>query len=64
VSGHPSAGALVGGDPERIALHLWAVSHGMISLELNDQLPEAEDAEDRYTEALGYAGMPFLAHLS
>jgi AcrR family transcriptional regulator len=58
------AGALVGGDPERIALHLWAVSHGMISLELNDQLPEAEDAEERYTEALGYAGMPFLAHLS
>jgi AcrR family transcriptional regulator len=56
------AGALVDGDPERIALHLWAVSHGMISLELNDQLPEAGDAEERYTEALGYAGMPFLGH--
>jgi AcrR family transcriptional regulator len=55
------AGALTGDDPERIALHLWAVAHGMVSLELNDQLPETGDPDGRYTEALGYAGMPFLA---
>jgi AcrR family transcriptional regulator len=51
------AGVFVSGDPERIALHLWAVAHGMVSLELNGQLP----SNDLYLEALGYAGMPFLA---
>jgi AcrR family transcriptional regulator len=63
VSRGQHAGALVGADPERIALHLWAVAHGMVSLELNDQLPGTGDADERYMEALGYAAMPFLAHL-
>jgi AcrR family transcriptional regulator len=54
------AGALTGDDPGRIALHLWAVSHGMVSLELNRQLPDPGDPEAAYLEALGFAGMPFL----
>jgi AcrR family transcriptional regulator len=54
------AGALIGGDPERIALHLWAVSHGMVSLELNGQLPPIGAAEDLYATALMNAALPFL----
>ncbi|GAA3219080.1 TetR/AcrR family transcriptional regulator [Dactylosporangium siamense] len=56
-----AAGVFGGGDPRRVALHLWAVSHGMVNLELNGQLPELGSAEDLYLEALGYAGLPFLA---
>ncbi|HJQ44537.1 MAG TPA: TetR/AcrR family transcriptional regulator [Jatrophihabitantaceae bacterium] len=52
-------GVLAGTDAERIALHLWSVSHGMVSLELNGHLP-AGDLEQRYVEALVYAGTPFL----
>jgi AcrR family transcriptional regulator len=52
-----AAGAFTSGDPERIALHLWAVAHGMVSLELNNQT----GGDDVYLEALGYAGLPFLA---
>jgi AcrR family transcriptional regulator len=52
-----AAGVFASGDPERIALHLWAVAHGMVSLELNNQT----GGHDIYLEALGYAGMPFLA---
>lgn len=55
------AGLFTGDEPDRIALHLWAVSHGMVNLELNDQLPVPGDPEKVYLEALGYAGMPFLA---
>jgi hypothetical protein len=50
-----------GDEPDRVALHLWAVAHGMVSLELNGQLPVPGEPEERYVEALGYAGMPFLA---
>lgn len=54
------AGALAG-DPERIALHLWVVAHGMVSLELSGQLPgPAEAATRRYEEALLLAAQPFL----
>ena len=56
------AGILADGQPERIALHLWAVAHGMVNLELNGQLPDLGAAEDLYAEALGYAGIPFLTH--
>lgn len=52
-----AAGVLTPGNAERIALHLWAVAHGMVSLELNNQT----GGDDIYLEALGYAGMPFLA---
>jgi AcrR family transcriptional regulator len=55
------AGIFHGDEPERIALHLWAVSHGMVNLELNQQLPDVGTPEDLYLEALGYAGAPFLA---
>jgi AcrR family transcriptional regulator len=55
------AGLFAGGDPRRIALHLWAVSHGMVTLELNGQLPDVGPAQELYREALGYAGQPFVA---
>jgi len=54
------AGVIVDGDPERIALHLWAVAHGMVSLELNGKLPNPDAAEDQYAQALNYSAMPFL----
>lgn len=53
------AGLLAGDDPERITLHLWAVAHGMVSLELNQQLPDIGTAEQLYGEALALAGTPF-----
>jgi AcrR family transcriptional regulator len=55
------AGLFAGDEPQRIALHLWAVSHGMVNLELNQQLPDLGDPADLYLEALGYAGLPFLS---
>jgi hypothetical protein len=54
------AGVFTGSDPKRVALHLWAVAHGMVNLELNGQLPDLAPAEDLFLEALGYAGAPFL----
>jgi len=53
------AGQLGGTPAERIALHLWSVSHGMVSLELAGHLKEADPAT-AYTEALVYAGLPFV----
>lgn len=55
------AEGLLVGDPERIALHLWAVAHGMVSLELSGRLPlPAQEAAHAYDEALTFAAMPFL----
>jgi AcrR family transcriptional regulator len=55
------AGIFTGADPRRIALHLWAVAHGMVNLELNGQLPpDLDSPAEMYLEALGYAGVPFL----
>jgi AcrR family transcriptional regulator len=54
------AGIFTGADPGRIALHLWAVAHGMVNLELNGQLPPLGTPEELFLEALGYAGAPFL----
>lgn len=55
-----ATGALAG-DPERIALHLWVVAHGMVSLELSGHLPvAAEAAAQAYDEALTLAATPFL----
>lgn len=53
------AGAMAGTPAERIALHLWSVSHGMVSLELAGHLPAPNPAA-AYVEALIYAGVPFL----
>jgi AcrR family transcriptional regulator len=55
------AGVFAGAGPERIALHLWATAHGMVSLELNNHIPPPGNPEEIYLEALGYAGVPFLA---
>ncbi|MBL7253237.1 TetR-like C-terminal domain-containing protein [Paractinoplanes lichenicola] len=42
---------------ERVALHLWSVVHGMVSLELNEHIPPA----GLFPEALRFAVDPFLA---
>lgn len=54
------AGVLVG-DPERIALHLWVVAHGMTSFELSGHLPiPAHDAAAAFDKALVLAAIPFV----
>jgi len=53
------AGQMSGTPAERIALHLWSVSHGMVSLELAGHLAAADPAA-AYVESLVYAGLPFL----
>jgi len=56
------AARILVGDPERIALHLWVVAHGMVSLELSGHFPLAgEAAAHAYDEALTFAAMPFLS---
>ena len=55
------AGVLIGDDAERIAFHLWAVSHGMVSLELAGHLPADAAARDQaYEESLVFSSWPFL----
>ncbi len=50
------------GAAERIALYLWAVSHGMVSLELAGQLPGEPEARDAlYRDALVLSSVAFLA---
>ncbi len=52
---------LLTGDPERIALHLWAVVHGMVTLELAGQLPlDDSTVQTAYDRALELAAVPFL----
>jgi AcrR family transcriptional regulator len=56
------AGAMVPGDAERVATYLWAVTHGMVSLELAGQLEGDLAARDAaYTDALIFSSLPFLA---
>jgi AcrR family transcriptional regulator len=51
---------LLTGDPEQIALHLWAVVHGMVSLELAGQLPpDVAAPQQAYDRALILAAGPF-----
>jgi AcrR family transcriptional regulator len=55
------AAGVLSGDPERIARHLWTVTHGAVSLELAGRLPGlGQDPEDAYEEALVAAAAPFL----
>jgi AcrR family transcriptional regulator len=54
------AAGVLHGDPEGIALHLWAVVHGMVGLELAGRLPEGNLADTAYERALTYAAVPFL----
>jgi AcrR family transcriptional regulator len=57
------AGVMVAPDAERTAFFLWAVTHGMVSLELAGQLPGDLAARDAaYTDALIFSSMPFLSH--
>lgn len=52
------AGQLTGGEAERIAFHLWAVSHGMVSLELAGHTPG--DPAQAYDEAMVLSSVPYL----
>lgn len=55
------AGQLSGGSAERIALHLWAVTHGMVGLELAGHLSgDPAEREAAYGEALAFSSVPFL----
>jgi AcrR family transcriptional regulator len=52
---------VLAGDPERIALHLWGVVHGMVSLELAGRLhPGTSTRDQAYEEALVLAAHPFM----
>lgn len=53
-------GAMARTSANRIAMHLWSVSHGMVSLELAGHLPAADPAQ-AYVEAMVFAGIPFVA---
>jgi AcrR family transcriptional regulator len=54
-------GAMVPGDAERVASYLWAVTHGMVSLELAGQMKgDAGERDAAYTDALIFSSMPFL----
>jgi AcrR family transcriptional regulator len=56
------ASGLLAGEPERIALHLWSVAHGMVSLELAGALGvSAGESEQLYRSSLTYAAQPFWA---
>jgi AcrR family transcriptional regulator len=56
------AGAMVPGDAERVASYLWAVTHGMVSLELAGQTKGDAAARDAaYVDALIFSSLPFLA---
>lgn len=55
------AGQLVGNSAERIAFYLWAVSHGMVSLELAGQGAKTKrEREAAYNDAMALSGVPFL----
>ena len=49
---HTRAGALAGRDPDRLTLQIWALVHGLASLELKEALGDAEAAEAIWTEAV------------
>ena len=54
-------GVMVAPDAERAAFHLWAVTHGMVSLELAGQLPgDRAERDAAYTDALIFSSIPFL----
>lgn len=48
-------GVFSGDDPEPVALHLWAMAHGLVSLELAGKV-----GGEAFAEQLGYAAVPFL----
>ena len=57
-----ASGDLVGGDPGRVALYLWAVSHGFVSLEIAGKVGgDEETGEAIYRDALLLSAVPFVA---
>jgi AcrR family transcriptional regulator len=57
-----ASGDLGPGDAQRLATYLWAVSHGMVSLELAGLLEgSAHKRTAAYREALVASAMPYLA---
>ncbi len=48
-------------DPEQIAMSMWGIAHGLVSLELNGNLPPGVDAEATYELALRAHGRGWLA---
>ena len=55
------AGVMHGPSAERIGIHLWAVSHGMVSLEIAGHLDgDEQERADAYRDALIYSSTPFL----
>src|SRR3954469_25215771 len=56
------AGVMQGAAAERIAFYLWAVSHGMVSLEIAGHLEgDEQQRAAAYRDALIYSSVPFLA---
>lgn len=56
-----ASGDLIDGDPERMALYLWAVSHGFVSLEIAGKLAgDPDTGEATYRDALLLSALPFL----
>ena len=55
------AGVMIPGEAERVASYLWAVTHGMVSLELAGQLQGKKAERDAaYIDALILSSAPFL----
>lgn len=51
---------VLAGDPSQIARHLWAVVHGMVSLELSGIMPSTPQAAgELFDDALVLAAAPF-----
>jgi hypothetical protein len=50
-----SAGLLVDVEPELVALALWGVAHGLVSLELSGSTPEGFEVAVHYRHMLGAA---------
>ncbi|MEU7479516.1 TetR/AcrR family transcriptional regulator [Lentzea sp. NPDC042327] len=48
-------------DPEQIAMSMWGIAHGLVSLELNGNLPRGVDAAATYELALRAHGRGWLA---
>ncbi|SDF89999.1 transcriptional regulator, TetR family [Lentzea fradiae] len=54
-------GVFRGEDPELIAMSMWGIAHGLVSLELNGNLPRGVDAATTYELALRAHGRGWLA---
>ncbi len=56
------AGAVTGADAVQVALHLWAIAHGMVTLELSGWLDDlVGDRDATYQEILLRSGFSYFA---